>query len=728
MTNRAHSSCRVCDVSECEPASSPLPGRSISFASTFFQRVGMRRSQAFIFAAFILFLLSNAWNTTSVDAQSPIFQLELRNGSLLVCELETKAIAWNDVALDGAVTPGTRKLSEIRALTFAMETVSQQVARVNQLIDQLSDDDFRSRAQAEARLIEEGGAFIEILEKRQNAGASDSESRYRLARVLKKLVKTSKGQQASYDILSDDQGVESRGDSPNLLLIGNYYGNRVEFGREDLVRISKITSRPKETPSELGGYQPVDQAFPSWVSHILHKVSQGFQKELTPLQSFYDKAENVVDFDIGESNSKIAKNSRIENAYVFRGVKFECEGKDNHFTSDSYGVKGISEGSSAACNDFTFKGENGYSSPKYKGVFRATFCMPGQGNSLSSVKRVGAYVQRIDPPRTIVMEAYNADGERVGICEAFKTVSFVGIESSEPISHVRILTNRELDADDPDVDFAIDDFCFDSPVRQNESANADLISVKTRRGDTLLCQSLTVEGGQISLIGIGISVGDEGGPKKSPFTVGLNEIAAISFASSPNKRKKRETNASAFARLKDGSVVAINKFGDGGIVDFPTREFEIGDICAVWGRDSTCLHPEKQDFKKEMPIVVFPTYRLLANNFKIEDNTAFWTRDGSKIKKQFSQEVDGVRDPDHPGEFDIDQLPSIWLNRPVPQAKGTGMIRLTDGQRFVLGGSEGFQIKDFDQDSVTITFGDDKVVLPVSYVRGIIFPSSERGR
>ena len=629
-----------------------------------------------------------------VAAQQNLYEVQLRSGTVLRCEIEDLEFRWNDVATDGAVTSSRRKLSEVESLEFASETVTEQVANVKTLCDQLADRDFHRRRQAEEQLISEAGPFIEILQKQLADARVDSESRFRLARVLEKLDDRQARPQAAYDVLVTGAGT-TRGDAPKFQLELTAHGQSLTLRREHLVRLVK-SSAAAEVPTVGLGYQALD----------------------APGERFFQPHQRQVDFDKGKNGSVLESDARLEQLFAFNGALFQCEGEGNQVFTSDYTLESRSRGQSGVTFDKAYDTDG--LTPRFKGVLRISFCNPGQPTTPATTQAVGAFLQVIRPARTIVLEAYNLDDECVGVCEAFNSTSFTGIAADQPIAYARVLTNKTLVAKDVDLDndFATDDLSYDPLQIQPLLPRPNRHVVATRNGDVIACSALEIQTEQVVLNGIE-GLGDE---QDLTLTVSRKNIASITFAA--DTRKPRDLTSAGFARLSDGSVIAIGQLSNAGAIDFPQLAW-VDQMACCWGRENSCRYPTAEDLQQELPVAVFPTYRSWLNNLQLDATQIAWNAQGSAIQKQFETEVEGISDPDWGSQFDLRQAPCIWFPKTLAsdsQPASVGMLRLTDGQRFCLGGQAGFRLTALTNDDIELSNGSEKILLPLSQVKSIVLP------
>ena len=495
--------------------------------------------------------------------------------------------------------------------------------------------------------------------------------------------------QASYDLLTNRSGKTVRGDSPGLAIDANYFGKKYRFNRDDLLQISRKQESEKSVP-HVNGYR------------VFSKIHD----------SFYRDSMNSADFEKGENEVALKTGSDLFGLYAYLGCLFECEGKGNEIKVDPYDVTGRSPRQSAVCFDYSYE-----NSARYKGVFRSSFCAQAQSKVRATTNKVGCFLQMINPPRTIVFEAYNLDDELVGICEAIESTSFVGLESGEPIAYVRVLTNKHLkmlnDAE-ADNDFAVDDFTFAAPKRSLFQSYQDLYSVVLKNGDYLRCKFIAVADGKLKLTGVSIKGTDE-------LTVDISKVASLSPPANKLVERSKQKGHQAFVRLKDHSVVAIQKIGSGASNDFPSLKIDENNIVAIWGLNTLCRHAQQEDFDRAKPIVVFPTLRKIAADVELNSEGVSWDGKSAEVVKQTYEQYEDVTDPEYENEFELANCPTIWFSALNQSNDSWGMIRLTDGQRFTLGGSQGFKIANWDADSVTIANENEKIAVPMTHVRNIIF-------
>ena len=443
---------------------------------------------------------------------------------------------------------------------------------------------------------------------------------------------------------------------------------------------------------------------PKWVRHPKH---------------YYDKSMQQIDFEDFKGGARAGR-PLIEKAYRKRGCLFACESKNGEVRLDSYDVRGRSPGYSGTCSDIAAYPD----SPRYKGTLRVTFCDPANPDIPATTNRVGMFLQMIVPPRSIVLEAYNEDDEIVGFSEAVSSTSFVGMETRQPIAYVRVRTNYDLVMDvdmQPDVDFAFDDVTFSKLKRSATGSLSGTWRIGMRDGSEHLAKKVKVEGTALLLEDFKTISGKKIG--KALSAVDLNNIAVIA---SPTKgRKTRKIDASAFVRLKDGSVVAIKKIGSGS-VDFPEVKITRETIVGICGQKQSWRYATHEDYNSGKSVAVFPTYRLRIDSIDLATEKISWSKDVAKKFNQTVTEFKEVKDVDFGNEFEIEQSPTIWLKSPQPRAAKTGILRTTDGQRFVLGGTSGFKLVSVKADGVTIKNAKTTVRFSFDQIKSLIKPTSAK--
>ena len=629
------------------------------------------------------------------SAQQDWYQIQLRGGTVLQCEIPDAPFTWNDVGTDGAVITSTRQLANIRSINFAEETVTEQVATVKDLCDQLADGDFHRRNEAEKSLLDQAGPFIEILEKRLSDTSGDSESRFRLARILERLDDREGKPQAAFDLLVESDST-LRGDAPDFSISARVFGQDMTFSRSQLVRIRKLEPQALASSKKpAGGYQAFDK----------------------PDGKFYLPEQTVVDFDNGKNGTVLQPSIPMEQLFTFQGVHLLCEGEGNQVFTADYSLESRSRRNSGVTFDKSYNRDG--LTPRFKGVLRISFCNPDQPNTAATTTAIGLFLQVIRPARTIVVEAYNHDDECVAVCEAFSSTSFTGILSEQPISYVRILTNSTLVANgvELDNDYASDDLVFDPLQLDPLFPQSDRHVVSTRTGDLLSTAQLEFDGDQLSLSSV------EG--LERDVSIPLSSVATIAFPSA--SRVVRTTKSLAFARLADGSVIAIDQWDNGGAIDFGQLAW-LDQATALWGKENACRFPVAEDFTQPNPVAVFPTYRQRIADLTATADKLSWT--SATTHKQFDKSVDGISDPDWGSDFKLAEAPCVWFpetwnSSDEQPAAQLGMIRLTDGQRFALGGSGGFRLAELNGDDLTISNGNDKILLPMTQVKSIVFPPAK---
>jgi hypothetical protein len=353
------------------------------------------------------------------------------------------------------------------------------------------------------------------------------------------------------------------------------------------------------------------------------------------------------------------------------------------------------------------------------------FCLPNQPEVAAGVHAFGLWVSRVDQPRDFILEAYNAEGHLVGVAEASDAnCTFHGIRSSEPIVRVRLLSNpylfqlnRKIDED-----YCVDDICYSNPVLLSHLTGQQS-GIMTDRGDCLM-GSLKIGKDEIGVTLQGI---------KTVISVPISEIRSIALANPTQMVNKGQRVW--FAMLRDRTIVAVDPAENFQTRWFDQKFIDPSSISAVWLAPNGLRYPLAGDFEQaEKPeaalrLMVFPTCRFLTSDLAIDKTGYVWSKFEKREQDLWIRDGEAQKDilgPDENAisfsESSAEQIPTLWLNNPPVWDPRLGLIRLTDGQQFVIGGPEGIEIVGFEEDAVAVRWEGNNEKLPFSIVESIDLP------
>jgi preprotein translocase subunit YajC len=217
--------------------------------------------------------------------------------------------------------------------------------------------------------------------------------------------------------------------------------------------------------------------------------------------------------------------------------------------------------------------------------------------------------------------------------------------------------------------------------------------------------------------------------------VPMAEVKTIRFDNAlvPSKPGQRDW----FTMLDDRSVLKTDVSNNFNSQTFEQLTFNLEQISCFWFGKNKVRFPVEGDFGDgdEKAVLVFPTCRLAVSGAEFSDGKMTW---GETSKLQQDTDLDKTDDDPNPdddptpnvesidfAESPPENIPTVWMKPPNGKPNNKGMVRLTDGQQFVLGGTSGFRITKLDNQSVTIEIEGNSQRIPNSRILSVDFPVSD---
>ena len=660
----------------------------------------------------LLLVLGGSPRTEHASADQ--FQVNLLSGSIITIDTTDQSINWTDVLNDGTMKQRTVQLSRIKELVLSNSPASKQVARIRTYLAQLASPDYLQRNDAEIQLAkpEIGGRFLSII--KAEAEHPTMEVRYRVQRILDELEDSESDVVNEFDVLTLKDGKTFSGDAGSFRLDATFRGQPTSLSREEL----KLIAVPNSQPQEAAKNDTVEV-----------QLFQQHEKE------FYRKSQTIIDFEVAPAGGELARNTDVSNLFIPYGVILGTE-KAGHVGISGFGFKypKLPPKNNSVC---VFETVGGYAK-RFKGVLEMRFCLPNQRSVAAGVLELGVFIARVNHSRDFIMEAYNSDGQILGSVEASdQDCVFVGIKSTEPIAFVRILANPYLyrTSRKIDEDFAIDSLCFSEPITivnpSNPSEEAGCEIVRLTNGDLLKGKISKVSSDNLSIDVSAIN---------RNVVVPLDEVKTIRFDNAlvPTEPGKRDW----LMMLEDRSVLKAKIADELQSQTFEHLTFKPGEVLSYWFEKNKVRFPVKGDFGNGdggngggKAVLVFPTCRIGVSNPQFKDGKMTW---GQATKLEQNIDLNKTDDDPESGddptpkidaiefsESSSENIPTVWMKPPSGKPSNKGMVRLTDGQQLILGGSTGFQISKLDDQSITIEVDGRTKQIPKSNILSIDFSISK---
>ncbi|MEM7454601.1 MAG: hypothetical protein AAF456_09655 [Planctomycetota bacterium] len=653
-------------------------------------------------AGFALLIVA-ALQPFECEGQSP-FVLTLSDGSRFTAEVDSSSLNWTTVNDDGTMEPRNLRMVNIASIELTAEPASNQVARVRQLIAALGSEDFESRQSAEDELTleEVGGAYRSLLELHRNS--DKLEVRYRIDRILKNLGGDTGSQSDSrFDRLTLTDGTQLDGDAGELSLICALGSREFSLDRTRLKQIERVEDGTAE-PYQLEGNVEV-------------QVFQRYQDE------FYGGSQTLIDFENDADGVSLARNDDLTRAFVPFGLKLNCE-QPGYIGISGYGFRFANDAPETGGNSACVFATGGTLPKRFEGDIEISFCMPGHPERSAGVNEFGVFAARSEHFQDFILEAYNADGELLATVEGSdSSCPFFGIKSNEPVARITIRSNPHLFRISRviDANYAIDNICFSSPVPVSGTAGGGQPQLTLKNGDSYSMGSFQFSENSITTDVDGF---DE------PFTFPLNEVAGVYFGRE-ERRSIRDTEI-WLAMLGDRSLIKFVPGDSPRWIDWPQEEFDLQQVVAFGSIRNPIRYPQDVDFDEGSYVLSFPTCRIAANELEFGMDAMLWNEDAVKLRQDYyvsgDQPDEDEEDPtpDYSQiDYDADvagDIPTFWLARPPARDTAAGVIKLRDGQQFVLGKESGFAVDSISDRAVVVSRNGQALEIPWPRVRAIQFP------
>ena len=635
--------------------------------------------------------------------------INLSSGTVVVVEAPDQAIDWKTIDRKGDFEKVTINLSQVAKIDLTDRPASVQILRVKKLLSDLDSDEYHVRVAAQNELSQPtvGRRFKELIEAELTNDSLEVRSRVR--QVLKSFEKASEIDKPEYDLLYLKDGRVLVGDVGEFVLKCKYRDQDLSLKREFLRRITK-TVDSNETVKE----GPV-------FGQMLHRH----------IDDFFKNPDRFIDFETDQQGNELKSGAEVSQVFSSRGVIFEAEAKD-YIGVSGFPLKfqDFPTGGNSVC---PIDQSGGYTK-KFRGVIRISFCKPGLPDAPAAVHEFGLFASRIDNPRDLILEAYNADSQMIACVEATdQAMVFLGVRSNQPIAFVRVLSNPYLFDVTRRIDetYVIDHVWFGEPVGLDD---AKLARVGDQLGTLVLQDGSILSVEDIRFTDNGVQVFEP--QMKRRMTFSMDEVHSVRFG--VQQKLKLVSNTSSQLRmpnpasdrwavmLDDGSVLAATP----GETFRPEllEDVELGEdqVVGFWAMRDHLRFPIAGDFEKGKHVLVFPTCRI-ATEVKLADNEVSWKK-GSKIEQPIfaGEPTEDVTPQFNRFVFDRrleSQMPTVWLRKPSVGNPDWGSIDLVDGQKIVLGSENGFSIQSMNDQQLTIVGMDGvEVRLPMAQVYSIKFP------
>lgn len=695
------------------------------------------------------------------------YEITLNSGSVFTIELDDQTINWTDVTAEGQLKEQPLKLSEVKTLVLSRAPASNQIAKLRRLILMLDSEDYQAREQAELELADPQlqSRATGLLQAKVKDNNSSAELRYRALRVLSHFKRSSPAGDTEFDYatLSDDTSLE--GDAGDFSLRGSLRGAEVQLARPQIRMIRNLALPQTPTPSN----PTAVRESPRVNVRIYHDHEGEF---LLPHQ-------RLVEFETSPSAADLVREQDISETFIPWGLRLETE------RIGFVGISGfpLSRDGPVGLNSICVFERRGTFNKQFIGEMVIRFCLPNQRSIPAGVHEVGFFIAKISHRRDIIVEAYGARGDLLGVIESTDaSVNFCGIKSSEPITMLRVLSNPHLFRVDRivDEDYAIDSLSFSDPVpvpissdvRQIQDPEkwnpenplyrnpprrgsrgseeiAELIpdefqtnEVHLKNGDVLLARTIDFLNERSIRVELDPKMSNRSDvePFSASLQIALDDIRSLRF-----KRTSEQLTPTKgwLIGLADQSRLRVEPGERFRSQLFRDLEFSLTDIVLLTAAEQPVRLPQLTDFETSengepiAAVMVFPTCRIVAEKFELDDRKFAWEPGAQKIEQALwvtsmrSANDDDPTPTHHTVDFaetSSEEIPSVWLKPPQSLSDGLGWIKLIDGQQITLGGSAGFQLLNAGPRGLRVKLENQQqrtqpITIPLEQIEALVFPA-----
>lgn len=669
----------------------------------------------FCVVAFATILFSPALSLAQTGSPNGNARITLTSGSVLTVELQQGVYSWADVDQAGAKNKRTIKFEDVQEVVLVANATSSRIVEVQELLGDLGSDEYQRREKAELALANPklSSDFISMIRGfKENA---DLETQFRIDRILVEINAYSDVEPANFqlDRLTLKDGTTLEGEMAANEFAVDFRGQTVSLPRHTVAKISSISR------NELPANVPVQV------------------KTFNQAADFYDApGQTIIDFQTDAFGNQMADRYDLSETYSSYGLLTRSPEARNKVGSVLYGFKNAPiqlEGRKCAAVVSPIK--------KFEGIAEFTFCVPGELANTAGVHRFGMLFEEVDHSRDFVVEAFDAYGNMLGNVEATdQKCCFAGFESSVPIAKIRIQKNpylkllgleREIDAT-----YAFDNLVFTTPVAIDVSTYSKNPYVRLRNGDTLVLTTLSTV-----LTEEFISCASPVQSSKQ-IKIPITDVDAI-VNRQPRIRTKTGTDPTIWMALLDDQSVNLAYVNSDVIAvdDIAKRDIDPARIVCLWPAGSPLRMPETGDFVEGKTLLIYPSCRIQASDFKIGEKAFSWNVDSKKITQKVNlkpADADDAEEPD-PDFTPADSKyvygdskghrPTIWLKAPQPLNRKVGRIITLDGRHLLFGGDSGTELTRLMRASVLLTTDDPKSgaqkkkVVRMREIVSIMFPT-----
>ena len=530
-----------------------------------------------------ILILTSSW----VWGDGLLREVTFNDGTRLVLRLKDQSITFKNFLNNNETKSLELNLSEINELHFTSSNPIQRLDKINELLDQLRDENFKKRENAAAKLGSLADGFQSIL-KTNIENSLDPEVRWRLQRVLNNLPPQ---RSLGFDQMRSKTN-KFKGQIIGFSDTAKYHGSAIPLNRTSVKSIKEISDK---------------------ILRSGHSVITDINSPEIPITN------TMIDFNSSPEGKILRAGQNINRIYEKVGVSFLSLRPNSYLTVSPKEIEGIQRGNSATNHR-----------PLFEGNISGRFCNPENPVENRAVSFLGLRVGQVKPGGT-TLTAFDSNNKKIEATTNSDGNQFIGISSKAPITHFTINANSEIDPT-----FSFDDLIFTElqSTNGNDSTGRTLLTLKN--GDRISCKNFifpnNLNDKDKELI---IFPSSESLEKLS---IKLNKIAAIHF----NHSVPQDENPTPhlWCLLNDNSKLKIN-YNTGANPTTEIGEFPLSQLSlnAIWPSGKTLIGAEeKLTIPHNGAAILIRKDPVYVENYEIKSDSFEGTRkDSSKIKYIFSR-------------------------------------------------------------------------------------------
>lgn len=362
-------------------------------------------------------------------------EVEFNDGTRLILTLKDQPISFKNFLNSNKIENIKLNLSDTNELHFTTSQPVERLQKINDLLDQLRDENFKKREKAAAHLSSIANGFQNIL-KTNIEKSLDPEVRWRLRRIISSLPPQ---KSLGFDQLRS-KTKRLKGQIINFIITTQYHGSEITLSRSSVKSIKHI---PKKLNTS---------------SYIIINEENSPEIPITNIK---------IDFNSSLEGKILRAEQNINKTYERIGVSFMSLRPNSYLTVTPKEIEGIQQGNSATNHR-----------PLFEGAISARFCDPEDPTVNCAVSFLGLRVGLVKPGG-ITLTAFDINNHKIEATTIREGNQFIGILSKTPITRFTLSANSDIDTT-----FSFDDLIF-TELQNLNKANGALLTLKN--GDRISC-------------------------------------------------------------------------------------------------------------------------------------------------------------------------------------------------------------------------------------------------